>query len=489
MNNRAVYCMNLKDNRTGSNEASSHEKFDFCLEQQVIGIGWASDEGNFETNQAFIDAKKYMSSLKAGDLVWIREPGKDMYYIAEIMDGELYTPTDPLFSEHDLGYCLNCKFYKVGTRNDIPMEYNGFLNRLVTPQTIQPRTDVELIAAVNNLWLRIVEREEQETKNNHNVQKKRVAEIIKKYKILFIALLCVIIGIAAFFIVHEIVYNSVSENARNEMNEKLCGKTFVQHTDEDTMDVVIIKNENDTSYASYNRTMYDISEKSAEIQCDNYNLSYDYSFWGNITAVWIDGKVFSIDSQENNAGFGDYSLATDEDLATIKAIDDRLKTKCKLSDFMMTLDEYRTAYKASGMPVSDKLIDLDLKDMVILYNNKKIPEYVIITDNGVPDKNTVRVASDSANGKIRGYDYMMRPILLYLKNIPGALTDRNEILDRWKAVEEEPSYAGEIVSEFTHNGITYYKSESSTDLRMFIEIRVNKNHIIYLADYPEFIAK
>ena len=82
MDSRAVYCMNLKDNRGENTAVPSQKKFNFCLQQHIIGVGWASCEENQETIQAFIAAKKCMSTLKSGDLVWIKAPNEDLYYIA-----------------------------------------------------------------------------------------------------------------------------------------------------------------------------------------------------------------------------------------------------------------------------------------------------------------------------------------------------------------------------------------------------------------------
>ena len=152
MDSRAVYCMNLKDNRGENTAVPSQKKFNFCLQQHIIGVGWASCEENQETIQALIVAKKCMSTLKPGDLVWIKAPNEDLYYIAEILEGELFTSSDDKFAEHDLGYYRNCKFYKVGTKDDIPNEYVGYLKRLVTLQAIQARTSPDIVNVVNTIW-------------------------------------------------------------------------------------------------------------------------------------------------------------------------------------------------------------------------------------------------------------------------------------------------------------------------------------------------
>ena len=75
MSKRAVYCMNLKDNRGGSSPASSKGKFDFCHSEQVVGIGWAANENTSESESAFVSAKNYLFALNPGDLLWIKKPG------------------------------------------------------------------------------------------------------------------------------------------------------------------------------------------------------------------------------------------------------------------------------------------------------------------------------------------------------------------------------------------------------------------------------
>lgn len=485
MEKRAVYCMNLEDSRAGNEDiALSQEKFVFCLRRQVIGIGSIPNKETDESDSDYDSAKKYISALNPGDLVWIKKPGKDKYYIAEIAEGEPYTAIDSAFAKYDLSYCRNCKFRILWSGNNVPEKYADDIKKLIVHGTIQPITDAALVDFVNDLWENITIREKQSHKTGTGISKmprKSFKEIVRSP--LFIVLLCVIVGIAAFFSVHQIVTNRSTRETK-EMNEELQGQTFVSDQGEEIR-VWSIKSD-----GLYDEKVYEIDENNnntAKLKStvEEKPLSYDISIWGELWGI-NDGTP-QFDSNGNVIKIGEYSLATEEQLSMIQQADERELTKHKLSDFIMTLDEYRDVYKASGLPVTDKLIDLDLEDFCILY--KQDPELILITDNGIPDENTVRLISDSADGKNRGYDYMMRPILLYLKSIPGALTDINEIVDRWDAAEEEANFAGEIVSEFTHNGITYCKSEFLTHSRMYIEISVDKNHEIYLADYPEFTDK
>lgn len=481
MSERAVYCMNLKDNREGSALASSKIKFDFCLSEQVVGIGWASDKISL-SEPAFADAKKYLSALKPGDLVWIKKPGEDLYFIAEILDEKPFSSGDDRYDKHDLGYCRKCRFYRVGSKEDIPAEYIDYLKRLVTPQTIQSRTDTELIDAVNSIWMNCDEQEETQSAGNEtetlSSAKKRGKKIPKKYKVLLIALSSIIVGLVAFFVVHGVVFDIRSGEAEREMNAKLEDKIFVHRAD-DVMVVLDIK-----ANGIYDKKNYRIGEdentlefQEAEITGDQ--LKYYYSYWGDLIRITAYGYGFN--SNEIAIQFGtEYTLATEEELAMINKADERELTKRKLSDIMMTADEYKEAYKASGMPVSEDLIDVD-----ILYSDKLDDTTFLV----VVDAEEFKVLTKSAKGTYYGYDYMMGPMMLFLESVPGALKTTTEIIQRWDAAEEADSFMPDVKkAEFTYNGITYTRVTENGTRFMSIEISVDKSYEIYLADYPEFMT-
>ena len=474
MSKRAVYCMNLKDNRGGSSPASSKGKFDFCHSEQVVGIGWAANENTSESESAFVSAKNYLFALNPGDLLWIKKPGEDLYYIAEILDEEPFLSEDNRYSEHDLSYCRKCKFYRVGTKDDIPAEYTDYLKRLVTSQTIQSRTDTELIDAVNSIWMNCDEQEETQSAGNEtetlSPAKKRGKKIPKKYKVLLIALSSIIVGLVAFFVVHGVVFDIRSGEAEQEMNAKLEDKIFVHRAD-DVMVVMDIK-----ANGIYDKKNYRIGEDENTLEFEGTDvtgdqLKYYYSYWGDLIRITAYGYGFN--SNEIAIQFGtDYTLATEEELAMINKADERELTKRKLSDIMMTADEYKEAYKVSGMPVSEDLIDVD-----ILYSDKL-------------DDTTFLVVVDAEEFKVYyGYDYMMGPMMLFLESVPGALKTTTEIIQRWDAAEEADSFMPDVKnSEFTYNGITYTRVTETGTRFMSIEISVDKSYEIYLADYPEFMT-
>lgn len=491
MDQRAVYCMNLKDNREENNQADSHNKFDFCLQHQVIGIGWSPNE----TDPAFLEARDYLQAMKAGDLVWIKEPDRDMYYIAEILDEQLSSQTDPVFEEHDLSCYRNCKFHQVGTKDVLPPEHRNYIKRLISLKTIQSRTDKELIEVVNALFVKATSDEKTEPRILPDVSqqpRKCVKDIFRKYKFLFIPLLCVILLSTAFLAVHEVVYTVRSKDAQQEMNERLEGQTFVFYRDEQ-MWVRSIK-----ANGIYDEKLYgidagnDIPVKFNKTLKENEPLDYYYSYWGDLTGIGYGPLQFDNNGNIVKFGADGFTLATEEELSMITQADDRESTKQTLGEFMMTLDEYKDAYKASDMPVSDDLIDLDTEDFCIPYKDTPTNTFVMVFEkptSATSSDLSYNVLSTSGLGKNFGYDYMMGPILLYLENIPGALTDIDEIVSRWNSTEERTT-GNELTAEFMHNGIVYTRATSyGNGLRMTVFIKVDPDYEVYLADYPEFTDK
>lgn len=491
MDQRSVYCMNLKDNRKESNQADSRNKFEFCVQHQVIGIGWSPNE----TDPAFLEARKYLQAMQAGDLVWIKEPDRDMYYIAEISDQQLSLQTDPAFEEHDLSCYRNCKYYQVGTKDDLPPEHRSYVKSLTSLKTIQPRTDAELIRIINALYASVVSDEKTDPSNwpvDSCTPPKKPTSFLKKHKSLFIPLFCVILLFVAFLVIHEAVYTVRANNAQHEMNNKLEGQTFVSYYD-NQMWVRHIGADGTYEEKLYRvDTNAEVPLKFKETLKTKETLDYYFSYWGNLISISYGAPQF--DSNGNVVQFGSnkFTLASEEELSMIKQADDRESTKRTLGEFMMTLEEYRDAYKATDMPVSDDLIDLQIDNYCIPYKDAPTNTFFMVFEkptSATSSDLSYNVLSTSALGKNFGYDYMMAPILLYLENIPGALTDIDEIVRRWNSTEERTT-GNELTAEFMHNGIVYTRATSyGNGLRMTVFIKVDPDYEVYLADYPEFVDK
>ncbi len=323
---------------------------------------------------------------------------------------------------------------------------------------------------------------------------KKIRETIRKYKIVFAALLGVLVVLLIFFAVHQAVYNIRQEKAEQEMNEQLEGKVFISYkyinSEKNRMIVKYIQEK-----GVYTERNYEVkkNENTAqfEYEVNDKKLEYGYSYWGDITAV--DDRALELDANGNVVRFGSQlgydscTIATEEELSLIKTADERELTKHRLSDFMMSFEEYKQAYVRSGMPVTKKLLDYGTKDFCVFYKNDYDNTFFFAKDDFDPGH--FEMVANSKKGMVYGYEYMLNPMLLYLEGIPGAITDIDELIKQWDEEMEPERFSDAINAEFTYNGITYHRITSSNSDAMVIVITVDKTHDVYLADYPEFMAQ
>ena len=78
---------------------------------------------------------------------------------------------------------------------------------------------------------------------------------------------------------------------------------------------------------------------------------------------------------------------------------------------------------------------------------------------------------------------MLGPIMAYPEKIPGATTGVTKRIERRNRVRGEP-FRSSTTSEFTEGGITYIRVVSG-NRDISLDIMVNKNYMIYLADYND----
>lgn len=124
---RKVWCVNLKDNRDSDRKNKDTElKFRLCMEKEIIAIGWSVPGviNSWQEYLAFADKfwgaeSEYIVGTNAikemvyGDLVWVKNPVSDEFYIAEILDK---APDPSIYSnltEFDICAYRKCKFFRV----------------------------------------------------------------------------------------------------------------------------------------------------------------------------------------------------------------------------------------------------------------------------------------------------------------------------------------------------------------------------------------
>ena len=116
----SVWKMNLIDNRECSSNCPKDEKFNFCKDSSIIGIGWGGyeDDEELKDDASYKKAKNAFLSLKTGDFVWVKNPLTQNYYICKIKSLPEYKGDQ--YKDHDIGYCCECEYYSVGTAEQLP---------------------------------------------------------------------------------------------------------------------------------------------------------------------------------------------------------------------------------------------------------------------------------------------------------------------------------------------------------------------------------
>lgn len=105
--------MNLLDRRGNASE-NEREKFDFCKRNSIVGIGWvgyedADREFDPEDQKAFLNAKSKLEKFGVGDLVWVKVPEMNEYYLCEITASMQKAETN-IYHLHDIGYYCKCEY-------------------------------------------------------------------------------------------------------------------------------------------------------------------------------------------------------------------------------------------------------------------------------------------------------------------------------------------------------------------------------------------
>lgn len=118
-----VWIMNLKDNRDDKPNLEK-SKFEFCKQKEIVGIGWAGFDCTTSNDTAFLNANAAISAFNCDDLVWVHNTDTKEYYICQITGQAVHT-NDKEYNEFDIGSYCTCKYYFVGTENDLPEGITG----------------------------------------------------------------------------------------------------------------------------------------------------------------------------------------------------------------------------------------------------------------------------------------------------------------------------------------------------------------------------
>lgn len=243
-----VWLMNLKDNREVSISKTGDEKFQFCMSQGIVGIGWVGYDPETSEDGAYLRAHMSLNRFEIGDLVWVHNNVTGNYYACSITEKAKKTDEES-FNQNDISEYCRCKFIGVGDSQTLP---NGITaERLVSRATISSAPDdIAIMTEQHFSFLKTENTQSNDNKKGFSGIKEKILKlkIFKKPKLLIsIVAVVLAIGIAAGVIIRNNIYyknlsstfnNIVSWNDTAESAGGLFGRvwynTIMEISDEDT---------------------------------------------------------------------------------------------------------------------------------------------------------------------------------------------------------------------------------------------------------------
>lgn len=183
-----IWVMNLKDDRENFEKPNDLSKFQFCLNNGIIGIGWGNeiDLPDAQKSKNHLDALNSLKAIKIGDLIWIN--GGDEYYIATAKSE--IKQANPDWHKYDIANYIECDFYKIGA--EIPEKLKEHKDKLVAHSTIQHKPENEEFYRDFNLAYEIAKNNSTKNTKKTLTKESKLAIIITAFLLLlFIALMCI----------------------------------------------------------------------------------------------------------------------------------------------------------------------------------------------------------------------------------------------------------------------------------------------------------
>lgn len=116
-----VWIINLKDFRDEPN--NDDKKFNICMRNNIIAIGWGTKKSRREDNNYQI-ANKALTNMTKGDYVWTKNPRTQTdYYLLSVIDDE---PDDflakgyKIFLDEDISKARRVKLIAQFTDGNLP---------------------------------------------------------------------------------------------------------------------------------------------------------------------------------------------------------------------------------------------------------------------------------------------------------------------------------------------------------------------------------
>ena len=148
--------------------ANPKVSFDYCLKENVLGLGWQTETQNndasweeYESEAAEIYGDGELSrvrylrnNLKKGDLVWTRDSEGNYYLARVVSEWEYYS--NPEAKDADIVNVVRCELKKVRSADDVPGKVVACFRPSKTIQSIRDETATNY---TKYLWNKLSEKE------------------------------------------------------------------------------------------------------------------------------------------------------------------------------------------------------------------------------------------------------------------------------------------------------------------------------------------
>lgn len=132
-----VWCMNLKDNRDKDQNKEIDKKFNTCIENHLVAIGWGVENPDLNWEEykrfaqeyygsdkrsarSFLYAVNQMEAIKPGDLIWSKNPKSKEYYIFRVCES-VRNETNIEMNRVDIGsFCEVDSYCRIRSKEYLP---------------------------------------------------------------------------------------------------------------------------------------------------------------------------------------------------------------------------------------------------------------------------------------------------------------------------------------------------------------------------------
>ena len=488
----SVWKMNLIDNRECSSNCPKDEKFNFCKDSSIIGIGWVGyeDDEELKDDASYKKAKNAFLSLKIGDFVWVKNPLTQNYYICKIKSLPEYKGDQ--YKDHDIGYCCSCEYYFVGTSDKLPNEISS--SDLISISTI--------------------------TKASEDIEKNTIAfskKVIKFdcKKVLFIKkTIFPVIGFALVVLIGIIL--SVKSNSTKSFKSKEAMFNCIQGVYQDFDTYYVIKEENLYIFKEY--IVEDFIKEYAKkdnIEKINYTDILDkfekYAFADPVVVEKIDyknGKIILQRKSNDEEYIGVYKdglkhkdyfddskdeldKINDSTRLDIEELEERFEEeKAKIIKFNKSAKAYIPTFSEYGERLRDAYPELKEWPLYSDTNGEKIYAKNGNTNNGVlastsvrmllinRDQNNLQISLNKVDGKnnlvILCDSSLNESILKYVDVFLGNYPDKLSISEMLNNFSNEGTVSyGEKVYKKVVGDVDYklYEKVSGSSCRVIIQVK------------------